>query len=265
MKSELSIQPDAVHSDTHGQTTTVFAFTYLLGIKLMPSIRNWKDLLFFRPSQDTHLRHIDSLFSDPINWALIERHWEDLMQVVLSIHSGKISSATLLRKMGHSSEKSKLFLVAQEVGRVIRTIYLLEWITNSKLRREVTATTNIIESYNAFAKWLSFGGEGVIAENDPDEQQKRLQYNDLVASAVILHNVVNMSRILTQLRAEGQNVPHEDLNFLSPHLTSCVKRFGDYTLNMAKPPKPWLDNQPPPRKGPDRMPSQAVLPFVREA
>jgi TnpA family transposase len=70
-------------------------------------------------------------------------------------------------------EKSKLFLVAQEVGRVIRTIYLLEWITNSKLRREVTATTNIIESYNAFAKWLSFGGEGVIAENDPDEQQKR--------------------------------------------------------------------------------------------
>jgi hypothetical protein len=51
-----------------------------------------------------------------------------------------------------------------------------------ELRREVTATTNIIESYNAFAKWLSFGGEGVIAENDPDEQQKRLRYNDLVAS-----------------------------------------------------------------------------------
>ena len=86
----------------------------------------------------------------------------------------------LLRRLGYSSEKNKLFLVAQEVGRVIRTIYLLERITNSKLRKEVTATTNIIESYNAFAKWLSFGGEGVIAENDPDEQQKRLRYNDLV-------------------------------------------------------------------------------------
>jgi hypothetical protein len=55
------------------------------------------------------------------------------------------------------------------------------------------------ESYNAFAKWLSFGGEGVIAENDPDEQQKRLRYNDLVASAVIFHNVVDMTRIV-QLR-----------------------------------------------------------------
>jgi TnpA family transposase len=71
-----------------------------------------------------------------------------------------------------------------------------------ELRREVTATTNIIESYNAFAKWLSFGGEGVIAENDLDEQQKRLRYNDLVASAVILHNVVDMTRILAHLKAE---------------------------------------------------------------
>jgi TnpA family transposase len=96
----------------------------------------------------------------------------------------------LLRKLDNSSERNKLFQVAQEVGRVIRTTYLLEWINNSQLRREVTATTNIMESYNSFAKWLSFGGDGVMAENDPDEQQKRLRYNDLVSSAVILHNVV---------------------------------------------------------------------------
>jgi TnpA family transposase len=265
MKSRLSILPDAVHSDTHGQTTTVFAFTYLLGIKLMPRIRNWKDLLFFRPSKDLRFRHIESLFSNPVDWALIERHWEHLMQMVLSIHAGKISSAMLLRRLGCSSEKNKLFLVTQEVGRVIRTIYLLEWIANGTLRRQVTATTNIIESYNAFAKWLAFGGEGVIAENDPDEQQKRLRYNDLVASAVILHNVVDMSRILAQLKAEGYNVRDEDRNFLSPHLTGCIKRFGDYTVNMAKPPEPWLDDQVPPRKGPNRSPNQAVLPFVREA
>jgi hypothetical protein len=35
----------------------------------------------------------------------------------------------------------------------------------------------------------------------------------------------------------------EDLNFLSPHLTSCVKRFGDYALDLAKPPESWLAGQ----------------------
>jgi Tn3 transposase DDE domain len=52
-----------------------------------------------------------------------------------------------------------------------------------------------------------------------------------------------MSRILAQLKAEGYNVRDEDRNFLSPHLTGCIKRFGDYTVNMAKPPEPWLDDQ----------------------
>ncbi|MCP3715496.1 hypothetical protein [Paraburkholderia sp. CNPSo 3281] len=37
-----------------------------------------------------------------------------------------------------------------------------------------------------FSKWLSFGGD-VIAENEPEEQQKRLRYNDLVASAAAFY------------------------------------------------------------------------------
>ncbi|MBI3605666.1 MAG: Tn3 family transposase [Nitrospirae bacterium] len=36
-----------------------------------------------------------------INWKLIETHWEDMMQVVLSIKMGKISSSVLLRKLGN--------------------------------------------------------------------------------------------------------------------------------------------------------------------
>ena len=52
------------------------------GIKLMPRIRNWKDLTFFRPGRDVHYRHIDALFTD--DWELIETHWQDLLQVVLN-------------------------------------------------------------------------------------------------------------------------------------------------------------------------------------
>jgi len=62
--------------------------------------------------------------------------------------------------------------------------YLLRWINSKEMRQEVTGETNKIESYHAFTKWLNFGGD-VITENDPVEQQKRLRYIDLVASAVI--------------------------------------------------------------------------------
>lgn len=77
-----------------------------------------------------------------------------------------------------------------------RTIYLLRWISDISLRSSVTAGTNSVEGYHALTKWLQFGAEGVNQENDPDEQQKRVRYLGLLASALIFWNVVEISRAL---------------------------------------------------------------------
>jgi hypothetical protein len=68
-----------------------------------------------------------------------------------------------------------VYKIAERLGNVDRTIFLLEWISNQPMRQEVTAMTNKVEGYHSFSKWLRFGGE-VIAENDSDEQQKYLRY-----------------------------------------------------------------------------------------
>jgi len=239
LKIDLSVEPDTVYSDTQGQSATVFAFTHLLGINLMPRIRNWRDLVMCRPDRGVSYKHINRLFTDTADWHLIETHWQDLMQVALSIQAGKISSPMLLRKLGSYSRRNKLYHAAQALGSVIRTIFLLNWIGSRELRQEVTANTNKIESYNGFSKWLSFGGD-VIAENDPDEQQKRLRYNDMVASSVILQNTVDMMRILQKLAREAWQFTDEDVSFLSPYLTSNVKRFGEFNLKLNRPPEPWI-------------------------
>lgn len=239
LKAGLSVEADTVHADTQGQSATVFAFTHLLGIKLMPRIRNWKNLTLFRPDKTVKYKYINRLFGDSVDWNLIERHWQDLMQVALSIYAGKISSATLLRKLGSYNRKNRLYFAAQELGNVIRTGFLLEWIGSRELRQEITANTNKIESYNGFAKWLSFGGD-VIAVNEPDEQQKRLRYNDLVASALILQNTVDMMRTLGNLRHEGWQITENDVSFLSPYQVAHVKRFGEYSLKLKRKPEAWI-------------------------
>jgi TnpA family transposase len=50
------------------------------------------------------------------------------MRVVLSIRVGVISSAVLLRKLGNNSRKNKLYQAFRELGRVIRTEFLLRWV-----------------------------------------------------------------------------------------------------------------------------------------
>jgi hypothetical protein len=106
LKNESDVQPDTLHADTQGQSTPVFGLSHLLGIKLMPRIRNFKKLTFFRPSPETKYKHIDSLFSESIDWDLIQLHWKDLFRVVLSIKHGKISSAMLLRKLGTIAKRT---------------------------------------------------------------------------------------------------------------------------------------------------------------
>ena len=177
LKNESDIQPDSVHSDTQGQSAPVFGLSYMLGIHLMPRIRNLKELIFFRLDKDSTYEHIDPLFGATIDWKLIETHWRDLMRVVLSIKEGKVLPSTLLRKLGNYSRKNRLYRAFREVGRVIRTAFLLRYLSNQDLRRQITAATNKAESYNNFSDWLFFGGEGLLAENDPDEQEKRMKFN----------------------------------------------------------------------------------------
>ena len=52
LKNTSDIQPDTLHADTQGQSSPVFALAHLLGIKLMPRIRNWKDCNFYHASAD---------------------------------------------------------------------------------------------------------------------------------------------------------------------------------------------------------------------
>jgi TnpA family transposase len=237
LKNTSDIQPDTIHADTQGQSTPVFALAHLLGIKLMPRIRNWQDLTFYRPNKNTIYQHIDSLFKDPIDWGRIETHWQDILRIVLSIQAGKISSSVLLRKLGNYSRKNRLYQAFQELGRVVRTVFLLQYISDIQLRQQITAVTNKVEAYHGFAKWFFFGGEGIIAYNDPESQEKIIKYNDLIANAVIFHNAVDLTDVLSNLKREGYLIMRDDVAALSPYMTSHIKRFGDYLIDLETVPQ----------------------------
>ncbi len=238
LKNRSTIQPDTVHADTQGQSTPVFAMAYLFGINLMPRIRNWKDLVFFRPDPPVKYRHLDRLFGEAIDWRLIETHWQDLLQVVLSVQHGTVMPSTILRKLGNYSRKNRLYQVFRELGRVVRTRFLLRYISDRPLRQQITASTNKVETYHDFQQWIRFGNEGLLAENDPIEMEKHLKFTQLVANAVMLSNVLDMSAAIRQLMATGYLVTTQAVAELSPYLRQHIHRYGEWSVNLADAPPP---------------------------
>lgn len=64
---------------------------------------------------------------------------------------------------------------------------------------------------------------------------------DVMANALMLRNVVDMSNGLHRLALDGHMVAKEDVATLSPYLTRHVKRFGDYVLDLGNVPRPLDD------------------------
>jgi TnpA family transposase len=242
MQNQSDIQPDILHGDTQAQSYPVFGLAHLLGIKLMPRIRGIKDLVFWHPDSGTVYASIDSLFKEqkPIDWKLIETHLRDMLRVAVSIKLGKISASAILRRLGTYSRRNKLYLAFRELGKVERTMFLLNYIGDVELRKVIHAETNKSEQFNAFAKWSFFGGQGIIAENIRHEQRKVIKYNHLVANLVILHNVDGMTRVLKALKEEGVEVTPEVLAGLAPYRIAHINRFGDYTLDFRRKVGPML-------------------------
>jgi len=142
-----------------------------------------------------------------------------------------------LRKLGTHNRKSKLYRAFRELGRVERTLFLLDYISKADIRQSIQAETTKIESYHAFLDWITFGGP-VLKSGDPVEQAKQIKYMNLVANAVMLHNVVDLTDVLHQMAHEGYPITPERVQRLSPYVRQHIRRFGQYVLDMEDPSDP---------------------------
>ncbi|GGT45542.1 hypothetical protein GCM10010254_75400 [Streptomyces chromofuscus] len=162
------------------------------------------------------------------------------MQVGLSVREGTVSSVTLLRRLNNHSRKNQIHRVFREVGRAVRTIVLLRYLSDPQLREQITRATNKAEAYNGYTKWLHFSGDGYLRSRDPELQEKAVKFLDLMVNSIIFSTTIDMTDTLRQMAAQGWELSGDDIAALGPHRRDNVLRFGDYdTATLHIPPGPY--------------------------
>ena len=68
----------------------------------------------------------------------------------------KVSSSLLLGKLGSYARKNRVALALRELGRIEKSIFMIDYITDSELRRRITHGLNKTEAINALARELFF-------------------------------------------------------------------------------------------------------------
>lgn len=165
----------------------------------------------------------------PVNAALILEHWDDLLRLAASITTRTVAPSTILKKFSASSKSSELAEALRELGRVERTLFMMEWYSSPALRRRCQAGLNTGEGAHKLKRAVFFHERGEIRDRSFDSQAFRASGLNLVVSAIVHWNTIYLSRATAYLRQQGRIIPDDQLRHVSPLSWEHINLTGIYS------------------------------------
>ena len=226
-ESDLRIEEH--YTDTAGFTDHVFGLMHLLGFRFAPRIRDLGDTKMYIPKSETAYDALKPMISsDRLNIKAIRVHWDEILRLATSIKQGTVTASLMLRKLGSYPRQNGLAVALRELGRIERTLFILDWLQSVELRRRVQAGLNKGEARNALARAVFFNRLGEIRDRSFEQQRYRASGLNLVTAAIVLWNTVYLERATNALRNHGNGVDDSLLQYLSPLGWEHINLTGDY-------------------------------------
>ena len=156
------------------------------------------------------------------------------MRTAGSLKLGTIHASELIRSLLKSSRPSGLAQAIMEVGRVNKTLYLLNYIDDEDYRRRILTQLNRGEGRHAVARAICYGLRGEIRKRYREGQEDQLGALGLVTNAVVLWNTLYMQEALSWIRSNGEEIGVEDIARLSPLMHGHINMLGHYTFTLPE-------------------------------
>ncbi|MMW16919.1 Tn3 family transposase, partial [Listeria monocytogenes] len=170
-ESDLSIEEH--YTDTAGYTDQVFGLSHLLGFRFAPRLRDISDAKLYTISSPNDFPNIKGILRGKINTNVIKENFDDVLRLAHSIREGRVSGSLIMGKLGSYARQNKIATALREIGRIEKTIFILDYITNEALRRRIHRGLNKGEAMNGLARALFFGKRGEFRERGIQDQLQR--------------------------------------------------------------------------------------------
>lgn len=231
---ESDIRVEEHYTDTAGFTDHVFGLMHLLGFRFAPRIRDLKDKNLYVYGNAKAYPTLSGLIGGPIQVKQIRTHWDEILRLAASIKQGTVTASLMLRKLGSYPRQNALAVALRELGRIERTLFTLDWLQSTELRRRVQIGLNKGEAKNALARAVFFNRLGEMRDRSFENQRYRASGLNLVVAAIVLWNTVYLERAVQSLKMQGQSVDDNLLTHLSPLGWEHINLTGDYAWRQSK-------------------------------
>jgi TnpA family transposase len=221
------------YTDTGGATDHVFALCSLLGFRFCPRLRDFPDRRLISIEPPTAYPDIAPLLGKRARLDVIREHWTDVKRLVASLKSGMVAPSTMLKKLASYERQNQFDVALQEIGKIERTLFMLDWLENPSLRRRCQAGLNKSEQRHALTQALCTFRQGRIMDRSHEAQQYRASGLNLVIAAIVYWNSIYMADAVAHLRGLGHTAPDDLLIHTSPVGWEHIAFSGDFLWDRA--------------------------------
>jgi TnpA family transposase len=227
---ETELPLEEHYTDTAGYTDQVFGLTHMLGFRFAPRIRDISELRLYTLGRTGDFPKLGKLLRGKINTKIIQDNYDDVLRLAHSIREGKVSGSLIMGKLGSYSRQNALATALREMGRIEKTIFLLDYASNEALRRHIQKGLNKGEAMNALARAIFFGKRGELRERELQDQLQRASALNILINAISIWNTTYLHHATEHLKAT-QGMDDNLLRHIAPLGWEHVNFLGVYNFD----------------------------------
>lgn len=188
------------------------------------------------------MEKIDPIFNGHIDMGCIAEQWEQLIRIIASLKNQVAPAHMVLQKLAARGSSDRVSKAMMELGKLIKTIYVLHYISKPELRRKVQLQLNRGESRHYLARHIFFANQGEFKTADYEEIMNIASCLSLLSNAVLLWNTPRIYTIVEELRRSRATVDDADVKRVSLLLFKHLIVHGTYDFRAVKPSVNYASN-----------------------
>lgn len=220
--------------DTHGYSNPGMSIAKFLGFDLCPRLRNLTERKLFLPRSLQAPPGLDQILVRDVSLKAIHKEWDEMLRLAASIRSGRVSANVALHRFGSAAQGDPVHRAADQLGRLLRTLFLCDYFSNPEFRREIYTILNRGESVHQLQRAIYYGRVPPERGRRKDEMIAISGSHTLLTNLVLAWNTHRMQATVEQWRQSGQKIEDAWLARMGPAHFAHVNFRGTFKFGVQR-------------------------------
>ncbi len=224
-------QLERVAVDTHGFTHFAMALAKPVGFDLCPRLAKLKKRRLYLPKGLDVPQILQPIVAETVSRRAIGRGWDGFLRLGASVKHGWYPATEALDRFGSAAAGDPIYETGDALGKLLRTLYLCDYLSNPVFRTEILDLLNQGEAVHSLQRAIHNGM--ITAKHGRTTEQ----LGAISGALTLLANIVmawNTRRIQAVIDRAPNDHPDEVLSRLAPIGHKHINMRGILTFDLAR-------------------------------